>query len=206
VLARAAVLPVAAVLAVLLLVAGCTDGAPARSASAPGASGGGTPAPRLGGRLPRATPAPRQAMDRLERPVALRLARQVAHEGLTLSYLDCPRWDGKVPSAMTCRGYLDGLVGVVRVDLRAAVRGRAVSFDARLVHGVIATRVLERTLAGQGRTRADCGDAAAYPAHVGDRIVCRVTRGAVSRYVVATVADRAGEVTIAAYPGAGGTG
>ena len=48
-------------------------------------------------------------MNRLERPVAVRLARQVARQGLTLEYLDCPRWDGVVPSRMSCRGYLDGL-------------------------------------------------------------------------------------------------
>jgi hypothetical protein len=102
---------------------------------------------------------------------------------------------------MTCRGYLDGLVGAVRLDLRAAVHGRAVDFDARLEQGVVATRVLERTLRDLGWSGSDCGAAAAYPARVGAEIVCRVVRTGASRYVVATVTDRAGAVAIADYPG-----
>jgi len=138
-------------------------------------------------------------MDRLEKPMAERLARQVARQGLTLSYLDCPRWDGAVPSRMRCRGYVDGLVADVRVLLRAAVDGRAVSFDAQLADGVIATRNLEGTLRTQGWSAADCGDVAAYPARLGSTIVCRVSRRDDKRYVVATVHSRAGAVVIADY-------
>jgi hypothetical protein len=196
--ARPAV-PVVLALAGLLVLAGCTsDASSVASDRSPGSAG-----PVLGAAAPRARTPPRQSMDRLERPIAERLARQVAGQGLTLRYLDCPRWGGAVPSVMTCRGYLDGVVGVVRVELDAAVRGRAVSFEARLTGGVIATRMLERTLRQQGADRADCGRTVAYPARVGAHIVCRVTRGGADRYVVATVADRSGAVTIADYRRAG---
>jgi hypothetical protein len=141
-------------------------------------------------------------MDRLERPVARRLSQQVARQGLTLTYLDCPSWDGAVPSAMRCRGYVDGLVADVHLELWAAVHGGAVGFDARLEPGVIATRNLEDILRDQGWTGADCGTAAAYPARVGSTITCRVTRRGESRYVVARVEDRAGAVTITDYHGA----
>jgi hypothetical protein len=194
--ARAAV-PVGTALAGVLLLAGCTPGVPDASAGRTRSPGSQASAPALGGDPSPASTPPRRAMDRLERPVAERLARQVTDEGLTLTYLDCPHWDGTVPAAMTCRGYLDGVVGLVRVDLHAAVRGRAVGFRARLTRGVIATRVLERTLRDQGAERADCGRTVAYPARVGARITCRVTRGGADRYVVATVADRSGAVTIA---------
>jgi hypothetical protein len=138
-------------------------------------------------------------MDRLERPVHERLASQIVGQGLTLQYLDCPRWDGEVPSRMTCRGYVDGVVARVSVHLRAAVAGKAVGFDAKLLDGVIATRNLERTLHQQGWQRPDCGSIAAYPARVGSRIVCRVRRQAVEKYVVATVSSTAGAVMIADY-------
>lgn len=138
-------------------------------------------------------------MNRLERPVAERLAEQIAHQGLTLEYLDCPRWDSSVPSRMTCRAYVDGILVAVRVHLKAAVEGKAVSFDASLEDGVIATRNLEGTLRGQGWSVADCGRVAAYPAHAGDRIVCRVQRSGDRRYVVATVTNRSGAVTITGY-------
>jgi hypothetical protein len=85
------------------------------------------------------------------------------------------------------------------VHLEAAVQGKAVGFDARLLDGVIATRKLERTLRGQGWNEADCGDRSAYPAEVGSRIVCHVWRPADDRYVVATVSDRSGAVMIADY-------
>jgi len=143
-------------------------------------------------------------MDDLERPVHRRLAAQVAGQGLTLTYLDCPRWDGSVPARMVCKGYVDGLVARVAVHLRAAVNGKAVGFDARLLDGVIATRKLERTLRRQGWSRAECGDVPAYPARVGIRIVCHVHRSGDDRYVVATVSDRSGAVMIADYrPGTG---
>ena len=138
-------------------------------------------------------------MNRLEQPVAERLAAQVAHQGLTLEYLDCPRWDSSVPSRMTCRAYVDGILAAVRVHLKAAVEGKAVTFDASLGDGLIATRNLEETLREQGWPRADCGAVAAYPAHAGDRIICRVQGSGDRRYVVATVTDRSGSVTITGY-------
>jgi hypothetical protein len=139
-------------------------------------------------------------MDDLERPVQRRLAEQVRGQGLSLDYLACPRWDGAVPARMTCTGYVDGLVAPVDVRLEAAVRGRAVDFDARLLDGVIATRRLTDLLRSQGWSGADCGEVAAYPARVGSRIVCRVVRGGEPRFVVATVQARSGRVMISGYP------
>jgi len=186
-----------------LLVAACSGGASGRTgaSSTVGSSRSADPTPALGGPpVARVSPPP-HAMDRLERPVAAQLAREVARQGLTLSYLDCPRWDGRVPGAMACHGYVDGLR--VRVDVRftRAVQGKAVGFDARLSRGVIATRNLERTLVRQRGGRADCGDGPAYPARRGTRIVCRVTHAGAATYVVATVRDRSGAVTIADYSG-----
>ena len=190
--------------AVVVLLAGCSDGRPVDGA-APTSSSGGVPV--LGGEVPDRQAPPQRAMDRLERPVADQLARQIAGEGLTLAYLDCPRWDGAVPTAMTCRGYVDGLVTRIRVMLDAAVHGKAVSFDAWLQDGVIATRNLEGTLLRHGWHRPDCGEVAAYPAEIGATVVCRVQRGATgrTRYVVATVIDRKGAVTIADYRPTGDT-
>ena len=142
---------------------------------------------------------PQRPMDDLERPVHARLAAQLAGQGLTLDYLACPRWRGRVPVRLTCKGYVDGLVAPVAVHLRAAVAGKAVGFDARLLDGVISTRRLERTLARQGGREADCGRTPAYPAEVGLRVVCRVTRAGGRRYVVATVTDRSGAVMISDY-------
>ena len=102
---------------------------------------------------------------------------------------------------MTCTAYVDGVLARVAVHLKAAVEGKAVSFDARLLDGVIATRNLEATLRRQGWQRADCGDAPAYPAVVGSRIVCRVTRPSGDRYVQATVTDRSGAVIDRRLPG-----
>jgi hypothetical protein len=138
-------------------------------------------------------------MDDLERPVRDRLAAQIRGQGLTLSYLDCPAWDHQVPTRMVCKGYVDGLVARVAVHLKAAVEGRAVGFDARLLDGVIATRKLEWTLRRDGWSHADCGDAPAYPARVGTRIVCHVTKTGDDRYLVATVSDRSGAVMIGDY-------
>jgi len=138
-------------------------------------------------------------MNDLERPVRDRLAAQIKGQGLTLTYLDCPAWDHKVPTRMVCKGYVDGLVARVSVHLQAAVEGKAVGFDARLLDGVIATRKLERTLRHNGWSRADCGKAPAYPASVGSRIVCHVTRAGDDRCVVATVSDRSGAVMIGDY-------
>jgi hypothetical protein len=100
---------------------------------------------------------------------------------------------------MTCTAYVDGVLARVAVHLKAAVEGKAVGFDADLVDGVIATRNLEATLVRQGWRRADCGDAPAYPATVGSRIVCHVSRASGDRFVQATVTDRSGAVMIADY-------
>jgi hypothetical protein len=142
-------------------------------------------------------------MNDLERPVRDRLAAQIKGQGLTLTYLDCPAWNHKVPTRMVCKGYVDGLVARVAVHLQAAVEGKAVGFDARLLDGVIATRKLEGTLRHNGWSRADCGKAAAYPASVGSRIVCHVTKAGDDRYVVATVSDRSGAVMIGDYRATG---
>jgi hypothetical protein len=158
-----------------------------------------TPTPSLGAAVPRSTAPPDRPMDGLERQVADRLASQVAPQGLSLSYLDCPHWTGRVPVRITCRAYVDGLVVKVRVHLRAAVHGKAVGFDADLADGVIATHRLEQTLERHGATDVDCGDVAAYPAVVGSRIVCRERRDGVTRYVVATVSSPSGRVMIADY-------
>ncbi|HEX5561147.1 MAG TPA: hypothetical protein VFX52_05855 [Nocardioidaceae bacterium] len=184
--------------AVLLLLGGCTHD-PAARPRAPA-----TPAPRLGGPHLQPHRPPHARMNRLERPVARQLARKVAHEGLSLNYLDCPDWNGAMPRTLTCRGFVDGVVGRVEVSLRAPVRGTAVSFDAWLAGGVIATRTLEDTLRRQHLGHPDCGRTPAYPARVGLRVVCRGLRGGEPRYVVATVRNRRGGVTISSYPGASG--
>ena len=182
--------PVALAAATVVLVAGCSD--------APTPPPARTRAPALGGTVPVRHHPPRTAMDSLEKPVADRLAAQIAPQGLTLEYLDCPHWDTTVPSRLTCRGYVDGIVASVQVHVSAG-GGRTVDFDARLGDGVIATRRLQGTLRRQGWRAVDCGDVAAYPAHVGDRIVCRVERPGRRGYVVATIVDRAGKVSIAGY-------
>ena len=181
---------------VALLLAGCNGDPAARPVSSD--SPVATP-PALGGSRPTRVAPPTAPMDELERPVRDRLAAQVKGQGLTLTYLDCPAWDHEVPTRMVCKGYVDGLVARVVVHLEAAVEGRAVGFDARLLDGVIATGKLERTLRHSGWTRADCGDTPAYPARVGSRIVCHVSRSGDDRYLVATVSDRSGAVMIADY-------
>jgi hypothetical protein len=186
-----------ALLPLLLLPPTGCDGGPA-ARPGPGESPAATPS-ALGGPLPAETSPPTAPMDDLERSVRDRLAAQIRGQGLTLAYLDCPAWDHKVPARMVCKGYVDGLVARVAVHLRAAVEGRAVGFDARLLDGVIATRKLERTLRHNGWSRADCGRAPAYPAEVGRRIVCHVTNAGDDRYVVATVSDRSGAVMIGDY-------
>jgi hypothetical protein len=193
--ARAVLLVAATAVVAIAVLAGCSDdgaqdGRPRQTSAR---------APALGGPVPRQHRPPHRAMNRLERPVAERLARQVAGEDLTLDFLDCPRWNGTVPSTMTCRGYVEGLVTQVRVHLLAAAGGH-IGFDARISTGVVATRRLVDTLNAGGWTAVDCGDVAAYPATVGGRIVCRVHRGGRTRYVVATVRSPAGRVTIADYP------
>jgi hypothetical protein len=155
-------------------------------------------APALGGPTPRPHRPPSRAMDPLERSVAERLAGRIAADDLRLGYLDCPHWDGTVPSALTCKGYVEGLVALVRVRVRGAA-GRGVSFDAQLGSGMVATRRVERMLRDNGWEVADCGHVPAYPARVGMRIVCRVQRDARDEFVVATVRSHAGRVTVADY-------
>jgi len=190
------------VVLVTALVSGCSADAPAHSSSTGrGTAGAAGAPPTLGGATPVRHRPPRTAMNALERPVAQRLGAQIAGQGLTLQYLDCPHWDSTVPSRMTCHAYVDGLVASVLVRLRGIVAGKAVSFDAELGPGVVATRNLEQTLRGHGWASADCGDLPAYPARVGDRIVCRVERPGARRYVAATITDRSGAVTITDYQG-----
>lgn len=191
-------LVVALALAAVLL-AGCHDSTARPASGAPV----GSATPTLGGTPPRTARPPDAPMNHLEKPVADRLAAQIARMGLTLEYLDCPHWDGTVPTLLTCKGYVDGIVTDVLVRLEAAVRGKAVSFDARLGEGVIATSRLERTLHRSGWPGADCGDVPAYPAEVGRRVVCRVWRGSEQRFVVATVSDRSGAVMISDLSGDG---
>jgi len=137
-------------------------------------------------------------MDDLEKPVAGQLSGQVARQGLKLEYLDCPPWDQKVPRTLSCRGYFDGVPAVVRVRLTAGAGGQ-VSFSAALQDGLIATRNLVRTLQHQGYDAVDCGDVPAYPAVVGSTLNCEVTKAGRTKYVVATVVNRGGRVTIADY-------
>lgn len=196
--ARAAVLLAVTAAVAVGLLGGCTEDHPGDGGQDGRRSSGSGPAPALGGPTPARHRPPHRAMDALERPVAVRLARQIAAEDLSLDYLDCPHWDGTVPSAMTCRGYVEGLVTRVPVHLLAA-KGRRIVFDARMGTGVVATRRLEDTLRSGGWSDVDCGDVAAYPAQVGTRIVCRVRRGSEVTYVVATVRSQAGRVTIADY-------
>ena len=176
------------------LLTGCHHEPAARPAADPSSQG----TPVLGGHVAAHRP-PDRRMNQLERPVRERLADQVAGQGLTLTYLDCPPWDGTVPRRMTCTAYVDGVLARVAVHLKAAVEGRAVSFDARLLDGVIATHNLVSTLHEKGWDRVDCGDVPAYPSRVGSRIVCHVQRPSDDRYVVATVSARNGAVMIRDY-------
>jgi hypothetical protein len=180
----------------VVLLAGCAGDRSDEASSGRDPHG---PAPRLRGRLPKLETPPHRPMGRLERQLAARLSRQIAREGLTLEFLDCPRWDGVVPGSMACVGYVDGLVSAVQIRLTASRTGGAVGFDARLSDGLIATRAIERALVDHGLTRPDCGSVAAYPAIVGSRVTCRGLRSGSVEYVVATVVDRAGTVRIADY-------
>jgi len=182
-----------------LLLAGCTGDPQPTSVSGSPASPADPPA--LGGPAPERHAAPDRKMNRMERPVAERLAAHVAEQGLTLEFLDCPAWDGDVPSRMVCKAYVDGLVAGVHVRLKVSSAGQTVGFDAELDEGIIATRTLEETLRSQGWHDPDCGEIAAYPAVVGHELVCRVARDGETRYVVATVEDRSGTVTISDYRG-----
>ena len=195
------------VLAALLLgpLAGCgTTSGTQDAPTAPAAT------PAVGGPTSRPVPAPTTGMDLLELAVAARLRRELAGQGLTLDHLDCPPWRGRENAVVRCTGYLDGLVGTVRVSLSRSPSG-TVEFDARLEDGVVATQNLVRRLEAEGWTGVDCGDRAAYRAEVGAQIVCAghgpaaadgagsAGPGAATSYVVATVTDESGAVEIRAW-------
>jgi len=184
--------------AVLLafLVSGCSnERQPARAGQDP--TTGRTP-PKLGG--PYLAPAhlPAGPMNRIEKPIAARLAKQARAQGLRLDILDCPPWDMSVPGRLRCMAYLDGIPTPVLVHL-AAVEGGSIGFDATLGHGVIATQKLVEELHRHGYTHVDCGDVAAYPSRVGLRVVCQVSHGGDEQYVAATVTDRSGGMAISDY-------
>lgn len=174
------------VVLVVVLVAGCDDGA--RDARPP----------RVGATEPSRAAVPERPMGHLERPVAERLGPRLERQGLTLDYVDCPQWPGRVPATIVCAGYVDGVVTDVQVRLSEGPRGR-VTFDAWLGAGIVATSRLVRRLEAAGWHTVDCGSAPAYPARPGLEIVCRVHEGGSADYVVATVTDRRGAVRIAEY-------
>lgn len=198
---------VTALLGVLLLV-GCADGEdkagkkPSASSSpssrpSPGESG---PAPVVGGPTQRTVDQPTQPMNQLEKPIATRLGRQVAGQGLRLDYLDCPGWDGQTPQQLTCTGYLDGVRADVRVSLTRSTS--RVTFDAELQDGVLATRNLVRKLRTDGYTGVDCGERPAYRTVVGSELVCSVREDegrSARKYLVAEVVDPDGTVEIRDY-------
>ena len=104
-------------------------------------------------------------------------------------------WDGTVPTTLWCRGWFDGVRGMVRVRLSTDDEGM-VEFDAELRSGVIATAQLVEELRSAGYTKVDCGEVPAYPTEVGSTITCAVTGEEGQGFVVATVTDRHGGVTI----------
>ncbi len=191
-MARSAFLGLA-LLAVLPLSA-CTGGGTQRAAVRPD-PGASSPTRAVGG--PQVPPAavPTTPMDSLERPIAAQLRRRAAAEGLHLGYLACPHWDHHMPARLTCTGYFDGVRAPVLVRL-TDLPGGSVSFDAHIGHGVVATHNLVAELRAHGYHDVDCGDRPAYPARVGLKVVCGVRDGAQHRYVVATVTDRSGGVSI----------
>jgi hypothetical protein len=178
-------------LLLLGVLAACGDdpGGPARPVQAE---------PSLGAPAPSSATPPAEPMDHVEEPVAARLAPRLRDEDLTLEYVDCPRWNGALPANLACKGYVDGVVGVVDVELTAGRKGH-VEFDAWLDHGVVATTRLVRRLEDEGYTDVDCGPLPAYPAEPGLRIVCRGHAEGEVEHVVATVADRDGSVRIEDY-------
>jgi hypothetical protein len=181
----------------LFLLNGCSGSAGSRNTSQT-LSPSDKPSRALGGETPKPKTPPTAAMDALEKPIAKQLAAQVADQGLTLDYLDCPTWDKRVPGHLMCIGYFDGVTAHVRVRLHALASG-SVSFDAVLEQGVIATRNLVERLRNDGYSHVDCGDVPAYPTNVGRRLVCAVRKDHKSGYVVATVTDKAGQVMIKHY-------
>ena len=195
------------VLAALLLgpLAGCgTTSGTQDAPTAPAAT------PALGGPTSRPVPAPTTGMDLLELAVAARLRRELAGQGLTLDHLDCPPWRGRENAVVRCTGYLDGLVGTVRVSLSRSPSG-TVEFDARLEDGVVATQNLVRRLEAEGVDRGRLRGPGRLPRR--GRGADRVRRaraaaadgagsagpGDATSYVVATVTDESGAVEIRAW-------
>lgn len=161
------------------------------------ASASPEPEPVLGGPFGRREKAPSKPMNDLERPIAAQLRSDVRSQGLRLSYLDCPQWDGKAPQRMTCKAYLNGVTAPVRVRLtRSTTR---VNFDAELGNGVLSTAKLVRQLNRDGYNKVDCGNRAAYPAKKGLELICSVDEGGKREYLVATVLNRLGAVSISDY-------
>jgi hypothetical protein len=114
-----------------------------------------------------------------------------------VAHLDCPAGADAAPTAMVCQAYVEG----VAVDVDVALHGHrpGITFDARLGPGLLATASLVQRLRDAGYDRVDCGSREAYPAVVGDRIVCAVQRDGRRRYVVATVTTADGHVAISDY-------
>ncbi len=155
------------------------------------------PSPTPGGTLGTPAKVPAKKMDKLEKPIASQLEKRITGNGLSLDYLDCPEWDGKAPQELTCKGYVSGVQGNVRVRLTRTAT--SVNFDAELQDGVLATSNLVRQLKTAGYAEVDCGDKPAYPTVVGSELVCAVGKGGNAKYVVATVLDESGMVEIKDY-------
>ena len=190
-----------AALVALMLASGCSDAGNGRVTDLPSTTASGSssrPSPTPGGQLPQPATSPSAPMDDLEQAVAARLGPQVAREQLDLQYVACPRWRGRAPRQLTCRGYVDGVTAEIHVKLHR-LTGGAVSFKARLGRGLIATSKLERQLRADGFRAVDCGQAPAYPSVVGSHVVCAVTKNGDRRFVVATVTSRSGAVEIRGY-------
>ena len=150
--------------------------------------------PKLGGVSPTSV-APDGRMSDLEKQVARRLDREVAHHALDLDFLRCPPWDGSLPATLTCEGWFNSVPGTVEVTLHRGHDGE-VAFDASLSGGVVATAMLVADLESRGYADVDCGQVSAYPTDVGSAITCAVTSKGARRYLVATIVDEHGGVTL----------
>lgn len=174
---------VATVVVAALLLTGCAPASP------PGTE------PVAGGPTPTRETPPAAPMDGVERSVTEVLAARVRDDGLTLQYLSCPDWHRRLPAGLTCTGWFDGVQGTVAVRLHAG-RNHSVVYDATLTRGVVATNLLVARLLEDGYVDVDCGTRPAYPATVGENVVCLVTRDGEHGHVVATVTDPDGSVVM----------